>query len=291
MPSIRVLRTFLVVARHGSFAAAGLEVGLTPAAVAHQIHSLEEDLGQVLFDRSVRSIGLNTAGRAAIAPVADLIRRYESLGLGRGSGLSGTVLIGALVSSLMGAFADALWTIKGKNPQLDVKLFAGFSADLAPRVAQGELDAAVVTQTPRAWPRGVKWTKLYAEPMILIAPVNPHFTVATTAAGVLQSAPYLRFERSSWTGHLVDKVLARTKVQVNDAMELNSIEAIMELVRQGFGVSIVPRLHNVNWHNDAALQVIALPGTPVMRNVGLLERISYGRPEFTEAVKQHFKGR
>jgi DNA-binding transcriptional LysR family regulator len=41
MSSIRTLRTFLVVARRGSFAAAGQEIGLTAAEVAQQIRALE----------------------------------------------------------------------------------------------------------------------------------------------------------------------------------------------------------------------------------------------------------
>ena len=37
-------------------------------------------------------------------------------------------------------------------------------------------------------------------------------------------------------------------------MELNSVEAIVALVRQGFGVSIVPQLANVQWSRDRALR-------------------------------------
>ncbi|MHB0922195.1 MAG: helix-turn-helix domain-containing protein, partial [Thiomonas delicata] len=37
MSSIRSFKTFLAVVRHGSFTAAGREVGLTPAAVGLQM--------------------------------------------------------------------------------------------------------------------------------------------------------------------------------------------------------------------------------------------------------------
>ena len=46
MSSIRTLRIFLSVVRHGSFAAAGAEVGLTAAAVGLQMRALERDLGR-----------------------------------------------------------------------------------------------------------------------------------------------------------------------------------------------------------------------------------------------------
>ena len=60
--------------------------------------------------------------------------------------------MGALVSALMGAFADALWSLKTENPGLEVKLFAGQSGDFANKVEHGELDAAVVARPPRALP-------------------------------------------------------------------------------------------------------------------------------------------
>jgi DNA-binding transcriptional LysR family regulator len=72
-------------------------------------------------------------------------------------------------------------------------------------------------------------------------------------------------------------------------MELNSVEAIVELVRQGFGISIVPRLTNLRWSGDKALRVVPLPRVTVERHVGLLERRSHSRERFTQAVKEHFE--
>ncbi len=291
MSSIRVLKTYLAVVKHGSFAAAGAEIGLTAAAVGLQMRALEEDLGQTLFDRSGRSIILNTAGRAAVAPLLDVVQRYEGLVWSEKAGLSGTVVVGALVSALMGAFADALWAIRSKNPRLDVKLFAGLSSDFAARVAKGELDAAVLTRSPRALPPGVVWTHLYSEPMIFIVPARPHFELAAHPLEILRTAPYLRFDRSTWTGYLIEEVLSRAGVPVRESLELNSVEAIVALVRQGFGVAIVPQLDNVKWAKDRDLRILPLAGNRTQRHVGLLERTVHSRAEFTDAIKAHFARR
>ncbi len=71
-------------------------------------------------------------------------------------------------------------------------------------------------------------------------------------------------------------------------MELNSLEAIVALVRQGFGVSIVPRLANLHWAKDRALRIVALPGLDVQPSVGLLERRQHSRQRVTEAIKAYF---
>jgi DNA-binding transcriptional LysR family regulator len=290
MPSIANFRTFLAVVRHGSFAAAGKEIGLTAAAVALQMRALEQEVGSVLFDRGARSVVLNTAGRRLVPQVEDLVVRYETMVLQRDAGeLSGSLVMGALVSALMGAFADALWRLKREHPRLEVKLLAGLSRDFAYRVEAGELDAAIVTQSPQRLSSSLRWTRLYTEPLVLIVPRRPHFALAKDPIEVLRRAPFIRFERQTWTGQLIARALAQARVRARDEMELNSIEAIVELVRQGFGVSIVPKLANVQWDRDRALSAIAVPGVDVERHVGLLERAHHGRTLITGTIKRYFQ--
>lgn len=289
MPSIRTLQTFLAAARSGSFAAAGQQVGLTAAAVGLQVKALEAELGLALFDRGPRSVVLNSDGRRLRAPLQELVERYQALQAPPPqAGLSGSLAMGALVSALMGAFADALWALKREHPALEVRLYAGQSADFARRVAQGELDAAVVTQPPVRLPATLAWSALYSEPMVLVVPRRPHFALPAAPLAVLAQCPFMRFDRTTWTGHLVNQALEQCRAQVNEGMELNSLEAIVELVRQGFGVSIVPRLANVRWAEDQALKVVSLPRVTVQRHVGLLERRRHSRQHLTQAIKDHF---
>ena len=291
MASIRIFKTFLAVARHGSFAAAGKEIGLTAAAVGLQIRALEEELNQVLFDRGPRSVVLNTAGRKAVPQVEEILACYDALAnTGDSDELSGNVVMGALVSALMGAFADALWSLKRQHPKLKVQLFAGLSSDFALQVERGELDAAIVTQPPpRALAASLLWTPLYSEPMVLIVPRRPHFELPEAPLEALRRAPFVRFDRHTWTGHLVRDVLAEAGVSSRDELELNSVEAAVEIVRQGFGISIVPQLANVQWEKDRALRVIRLPGVTTERRVGLLERSGHRRTQFTAAIKAYFE--
>ena len=288
MSSIRSFKTFLSVVRHGTFTAAGREIGLTPAAVGLQMRALEQSLEQVLFDRGPRSVVLNTAGRAMAPQIEQLVLLYDSLLADADQdALSGTVVVGALVSALMGAFADALRAVKRQHPRLKVKILVGLSSDFADRVERGELDAAVVTKSPGRLASTLRWTPLYTEAMVLIVPRHAQFKLPDEPLDMVRGAPFIRFDRHTWTGHLVNEVLQRCNVPTADEMELNSVEAIIEIVRQGFGVSIVPRLANVSWATDRSLRVISLPGINVQREVGLIERVRHTRMRFTEAIKQH----
>jgi DNA-binding transcriptional LysR family regulator len=287
MSSIRVLKNFLAISRHKSVAAAAREIGLTAAAAGQQLQQLEADIGVELFDRTKRSMTLNHHGRSLVEPIQEIVARYEALGSDFKSELSGTIVLGALVSTLMGAFGNTLNELKQSYPGLEIKLIAGLSNNFLDQVIEGSLDAAIVTESPHALPQNVQWTELYSEPMVLIYPVvknRKNFSTKNTS----NDLPFIRFERNTWTGHLVDQTIRANKMVIKESMELNSVEAIIELVRQGLGFAIVPRLANIAWETDKKLHISELAGKTIFRKVGLLERKKHSRQNVTQVIKQHF---
>ncbi|UTW05333.1 LysR family transcriptional regulator [Amphritea atlantica] len=69
LPQLNQIRGFEAAARLGSFKAAAGELNVTPTAISHQISSLEDRLGVLLFERKTRSIILTHEG-ARLAHVA-----------------------------------------------------------------------------------------------------------------------------------------------------------------------------------------------------------------------------
>ena len=72
------LRSFCVVARHGSFSAAADELHLTKGAVSHQMRLLEEELGFVLFSRLARGVALTSKGQELLASAHAGFQSVES---------------------------------------------------------------------------------------------------------------------------------------------------------------------------------------------------------------------
>ena len=264
MSSIKTLKNFLAITRHKSVAAAAREIGLTAAAAGQQLQQLEKEIGLELFDRTKRSLSLNAHGRSLIEPIQEIVARYEALGSHLKSDLSGTIVLGALVSTLMGAFGKTLNELKQSFPSLEVKLIAGLSSDFLDQVLDGTLDAAIVTESPSSSKR------------------------KSNASHADSKLPFIRFERNTWTGHLVDQTIKANKLSIQEGMELNSVEAIIELVRQGLGYSIVPKLANISWEKDAQLKIRELQGKTIFRKVGLLERKKHSRQNVTQLIKQQF---
>ena len=56
----------------------------------------------------------------------------------------------------------------------------------------------------------------------------------------------------------MDRFIRANGLEIRNSMVVNSVEAIIELVRQGFGYAVVPKLANVEWDKDKRI-VIANP--------------------------------
>ena len=285
MSSIRVLRTFAAVAGEGSFAAAAARVALTQAAVGQQMRALETDLRRPLFERQGKTVVLNEAGRELVPQVRRLLALYDQM-LAPADGanaMAGTVHLGAIVSAVR-PLIQATLLLKARHAALDLHVSAAKSIDLIASVQAGALDAAVVVREPGA-PGEIAWTPLYAEPMVLLAPrrleeANPR--------AILQSQPFIRFDPTQHTGLLVERTLARLRVKPQEFLELNALESIVELVRSGLGVSIVPLLRDARWQADARLRVLEIPRAEE-RRIALAQRRDSGKARVVAAVVRELR--
>lgn len=276
MNTLRNLRSFVAVAQTGGLAAAADRVALTPAAVSLQLRALEAELRCELFARGGRHLVLNDAGRDLLPRAERLVALHDEMrsAAARGSAtaagpaVTGLYRIGSIVSAVA-PLARVVVELKREHAQLEVQLAVARSIDMAEACAGGALDAAVLVRGDAKPARGLAWTPLYSEPLVLLAHAGVR---GHDALRVLAEQPFLRFERRQRTGALVQKALRQHRLEVAEFLELNSIEAITELVRQRVGVALLPRLAHARWADDPALRVLALPGPPMRREVGLLQR-------------------
>jgi LysR family transcriptional regulator, glycine cleavage system transcriptional activator len=78
LPPLSALRAFEAAARHMSFSRAADELHVTPAAISHQIHALEQDLGVRLFHRMNRSIELTASARVLLPGLSEAFAGIQS---------------------------------------------------------------------------------------------------------------------------------------------------------------------------------------------------------------------
>src|ERR1700749_1161491 len=71
LPPLSALRAFEAAARLRSFSKAADELSVTPAAISHQIHALEDDLGVKLFHRGNRAVELTTSAQLLLPGLSE----------------------------------------------------------------------------------------------------------------------------------------------------------------------------------------------------------------------------
>ena len=239
--NLRQLRTLATVFDRGSFAAAGDLIGLSHAAVSVQMNQLEASLGVELFDRSRRPVEL-TADGIRIARIArEVLEKVDHLrDEASGGSPTGSVSIGFIPTCVHYLLPLILESMRQSFPQLQVSVKSGLSSELASAVIARELDYALVT-TPLVEMPELEITPIASEPFYVIGPVGTDFG---SAAELLRSLPYIAFNKRTWVGQHIAARLQQRGIHIDASIEIDSLEAIENLVARGFGVSIVPlRLH------------------------------------------------
>src|ERR1700757_4604078 len=125
LPPLSALRAFEAAARQMSFSKAADELHVTPAAVSHQIHALEQDLGVQLFHRLNRAIELTASARVLLPGLTDAFAGIQSsVRRLRAHNDTGTLTVTASPSFAAKWLVLRLNRFQAQWPQIDVRISA-----------------------------------------------------------------------------------------------------------------------------------------------------------------------
>ena len=171
LPSLRALRTFCVAAEHESFRTAGEELFITASAVSHQVKSLEEELGEQLFERGSRSLRLTETGRSLyeetyplIAQIDEVVARYKQGGLA----LRNSVRISVQPFFANEYFVPRLPEFTAAHPDIDIQVGASDESS-----EKHPADADLSIRLFRSAPKGLVSDLLF--PLRLVPAGSPEF--------------------------------------------------------------------------------------------------------------------
>ncbi len=270
-----------MVIEHGSVAAAARRLNLTDAAVTQRVRALEREIGTKLIGRSGRTVRATEAGAAILANAKILLRGVKDLRSAATEELfSGELDLGAVSSALTGILPALLVSVAQRHPQLKLFITPGSSEALYQKTISGELDAAVIVEPQVEMPKTCDWTVWREEAFVVLAPRS---LKETGAHRLLETQPFIRYDRNQLGGRLADKYLQKVKIRPQDRYELDSLEAIAVLVDRGLGVSLVPDWAPP-WPEGLNLRKIPLPQPFESRRIGLLWRRSSARIRLVQAL-------
>jgi DNA-binding transcriptional LysR family regulator len=152
-----------------------------------------------------------------------------------------------------------------------LRVTPGVSLDLLGLVDAGELDAAVMIRPPFSPPPELVWRPLWDEPFVLAVPAR---VKGRDWKRILGRAPFLRYDRHSFGGRAVAQFLDSVGIEVDDAVEMDEIGGLVQLVARGMGVALVPRCRPYFPLPDG-VRAIGLGPAGVRREIGMVERVRH----------------
>lgn len=263
--NILQMRIFLAVIDTGSFGSAGLAVGRSHSAISLQIKGLEDELGVALFDRTVRPPLPTPKARALADHARKVVTLFDaSHDVVQGHLVEGRLIVGAVPTALSSFLPGALTELKALHPELSFDVRSGSSDSLAEQLMQGSLDVVICTKPPHPMP-GLEWHHIADEPLAVIAPKETKGDAKT----LLTCEPFIWFNRKTWAGGDIEAQLKSRGITVNATMEIDSLDAIQVMVREGLGVAIVPVCHG---HSGVwpGLRSVPFGDPPHKRDIGAL---------------------
>ena len=244
----RFVETFVTLAELESFRATARVLHATPATISLRIKSLEDELRAELIDRSTTQFRLTPAGESLLGLARNLVDAARALreAAGQEVVVGGKLRLGVIETVVHSWLSHYVTHLNAKFPQLDVDLTVDSSAVLQQRLLAGEIDLAIRVE-------GIDSTKI-ASSAIASYPVRwiaKRGLLSRRTAGLAERVlqrPILTFGRGTAPQVALQSIVLTLARQENVRPEQTrvtcspSVAAIVQLVRDGYGVACIPSL-------------------------------------------------
>ena len=271
------IRAFLTIIQLGSLRRAAQELNYTQSGLTQMMKHLEQEVGCRLLRRSHSGVTMTESAEHLLpyfqaADQALLQLRHES------EQFSGpqrkTIVIGAFPSIAKRWLPQRIQRFRLLHPeiQLDLRLGGDEVADWA---AQRSVDLALADEVLRG---SCEWIPLLSDPLLAVFPRGgaPH-PDARIDAELLGRCPFIMPDSRDLRAHI--QPWGRSQLRQTVSISSDDDSALLSLVRQGLGVTILPEMSLETADSGVSVRPL-LP--PMQRTVGIL------LPRRTTALARRF---
>jgi len=240
--TLKQLRYFEALARHGHFGRAAEDCAISQPALSMQIKELEEVLGAPLFERTARQVSLTGFGEEAVERARAILRSADELGdLARASKetLEGRLRIGVIPTVAPYLLPQVVSRLTARYPGLNIHVRETVTPKLVQELNDGRLDTAILA-LPVSEP-GLAETPLFEENFVLVRPGN-EANLPVPSADSLKEMRLLLLEE----GHCFrDQALSFCDIQAGrprEVLDASSLSTLVQMVNAGMGVTFIPEM-------------------------------------------------
>lgn len=284
--SLRQLRAFVEVARHGSFARAAGALHVTQPAISMQIRDLERAVGLPLLERSGRAVRPTTAGEYFLVyarRVFSTLKEAEDT-IARLRGLKGGRVVIGMVGTAEHFLPRLLARFSKEHPGIEIRLTVGNREQLVQALHHNEVDLAVMGRPPQEL--AARAEPFAAHPLAVVASAShPLARRRRLPTSVLRDQPFIVREQGSGTRAAMEQFFADHGISPPVIMEVTSNETIKQAVLADMGLGFLS-LHTVAQElKSKRLRVLDVRGLPLMRRWHIVSLQARPRSPAVEAFR------
>jgi DNA-binding transcriptional LysR family regulator len=271
---LRAVEVFVVVAETGNMTATARAMGMTQSAVSQQIRHLEEVLGVVLIDRTLRPLKLTQAGQVLYEYAERLLLDAQQIvTLMQSSGPAALPMLRvAVLASLSSRLVPPIvLALKDRVPIRQVSVWSGLASEHRKALLDREVDVIITSSALYDVDRLERF-ELLREPFILLLPEGRSEEQASLK-GLGESLPFVRYSARSPIGLQIERHLRRLRLAIPPWVEFDAPDSVVAAVASGQAWAISTPLHLLHGlRGRHRVRAAPLPAPGITRMTHLVAR-------------------
>lgn len=288
------LQAMVAVVEQGGFRAAAQSLNLSQPALSRRVAKLEQALDAKLFERTTRRVSLTLVGREFFDKAVEILNGVEA-SLHNISGISlrhyGEVAVACVPSVAHHMLPPVLRRFHAEFPKIRIRVIDEGSAEVLSHVLRGGCDFGINFlggQEP-----GIAFEPVFQERFVLACqPDHPLARKRAVGWDDIGDYPYMTVAQTSGNRLLMDRARRPADQRVPGFIEVQHVSTLLEMVKAGLGVAVVPRLA---MHDGDGLRAVPLKNQDLNRTLGVIRRsghvLSPGAARLVELLKQSLSKR
>lgn len=281
--NLRDLKYIVAVAETHHFGKAAERCFVSQPTLSGQIKKLEEELGVDIFERTNRSVEVTPIGETILSHARLILEQadvIQQLARAHQDPLSGPLRVGAIPTLSPYLMPLILMPLKKQHPQMKLVLSEELTDTLLERLRNHEVDAALLA-TP-VEEQGLVSIPLFDEPFWVAYPRKHEFYTKEkiTLRDLRDENLLLLAEGHCLARQAMDVCHIQQRQNQGEMADLraSSLETLIQLVRAGFGITLVPALAmRGSWTTGSGVIAQPLSVADASRRVSLVYRHSFPR--------------
>lgn len=270
------IQYFACLYEEGTVTRAASRLNIVQPALSTQIRNLELGVGEPLFTRSPKGMHPTAAGHRMYRLFQPLLEDFERSKIeiaGSRAEFSGTIHIGVISSVAESILANAIAQFSKLHPRVTLSITEGFTESLCDAVAGGQLDAAIINRPRKKI--ALRSELMVDEQIVLVSAQEKQFD----SKGIkLKDAVQLKLvlpTKQHGLRKILDSIAASESLDLTPSHEIDSINAIMQLVSMSEYATLLPALAASSPHRSKGLKITHIHSPSPRRQITCVSHPRY----------------